>query len=188
MWNSIGISIRTYVVALLVLGLAYPLAITGISQLVMNRQADGSLVINEHGDVVGSELIGQQFSSARYFHSRPSASGYDALASGGTNLGPTSRELADSVRARVSEARTLEAGLGARVPVDMVTTSASGLDPHISPSSALAQVARVAESRALEQDRVRQIVLEHVQRRDLGFIGEPRVNVLVLNRALDALQ
>lgn len=165
----------------LLLGLAYPAALTGVGQLLLPAQANGSLVVRD-GRVVGSALIGQNFASPRYFQGRPSAAGdgYDASASSGSNLGPTAQALIDRVR----EARpSLPAGT---IPADSLTASASGLDPHISPAFALMQVARVAAARALPQPVVARLVAEHVEAPLLGFIGEPRVNVLRLNLALDA--
>lgn len=191
MLRSLWISVRVYVLAFVVLGLAYPLVLAGVARVAFPHQAAGSLVHNGRGDVVGSELIGQTFVSGRYFHSRPSAAGdgYDALASGGSNLGPTSQELSDQLQARVSAALTAEEGLQrGSIPADMVTASGSGLDPDISPANALAQAARVARARGLALDQVQQLIEQHVRGRDLGIIGEPRVNVLELNLALDALQ
>lgn len=191
MLRSMWISVRVYLVTFVVLGLVYPLVVAGIARVAFPHQAEGSLVRNEAGEVVGSELIGQAFVSDRYFHSRPSTAGdgYDALASGGSNLGPTSRKLSDQLRARVSAALATEEGLRrGLVPADMVTASGSGLDPDISPANALAQAPRVARERGLSSARVQSLVEEHVQGRDLGVFGEPRVNVLELNRALDALE
>lgn len=186
------------VVALTVLtGLAYPLAMTGIAQLAFPRQANGSLTVRD-GKVIGSELIGQEFKKGRYFHGRPSATTkpdpndpsktvpdpYNAANSGGSNLGPTSKALIDRVKDDVKKLK--EENPNALVPVDLVTTSASGLDPDISPAAALFQVPRVAKSRGMQQSRLRDIVEDSVEGRFLGFIGEPRVNVFKLNLRLDA--
>jgi len=172
------------VVLTVLLGIIYPLAVTGLGQLIFPRQAAGSL-IEKDGKVIGSSLIGQPFSGPGYFHSRPSAagSGYDGTASGGTNLGPTSQKLMDSVKAAAESLR--EENPGSPVPIDMVTASASGLDPHITPAAAEFQVPRIARERRLSEDEVRRIVREHAEGRQFGILGEPRVNVLELNLALD---
>jgi K+-transporting ATPase ATPase C chain len=168
-------------------GLAYPGIVTGLAQLLFPRQADGSLV-EAGGRVVGSELIGQPFTRPEYFHPRPSAagSGYDAAASAGTNKGPTDRKLADTLIAgnvaRVVEEDGAERG---KIPADMVTASGSGLDPHISPANAELQVARVARARGVSPQVVAALVRGHIEGRQFGILGEPRVNVLLLNLALD---
>ena len=182
----------------LVTGLVYPLAMTGIAQVLFPRQSQGSL-IERNGVVVGSELVGQVFESDKYFHGRPSATTapdpndstktvpapYNAANSGGSNLGPSNKALVDRVQGDIDKLK--QENPSASVPADLVTTSASGLDPHISPEAALFQVPRIAKARNLPEDRIRQLVADHTEGRFLGLLGEPRVNVLLINLALDQL-
>ena len=171
-------------------GLAYPLLVFGIGQTAFGHRADGSLVRGADGRVVGSGLIGQAMDAPGYFWGRPSAAGdgYDARASGASNLGPTSRALADAVQERIDALLAANPGKTvADIPAELVTASGSGLDPDISPAAARFQVDRVAAARRLDPERVRELVREHTQGRALGFLGEPRVNVLQLNLALDAV-
>ena len=185
MKQNLKISIYMTVVTTVLLGLIYPLAMIGISQLLFHEKANGQL-ISRGGKVIGSRIIGQAFTGPGYFHSRPSAagSGYDAANSGGTNLGPTNHTLIDRVK---QDAAKLQAENPAvPVPADLVTTSASGLDPDITPAGALFQVPRVARESGLSEDELRRMVNTHIEGRQLGFLGEPRVNVLELNLELDA--
>ena len=196
MLREIRPAIIILVALTLITGLAYPLAMTGIAGAIFPKQAQGSLVEHD-GKVIGSSLIGQEFTSDKYFHGRPSATTapdpadssktvgapYNAANSGGSNLGPTSKALNDRMREDVEKLRAENPSAG--VPVDLVTTSASGLDPDISPEAAQFQVPRVARARNMPEDRVRQLVTENTSGRLVGLLGEPRVNVLALNRALD---
>ena len=173
----------------LVCGLLYPLAVTGVAQSVFSHQANGSL-ITQGGKVVGSELIGQSFTAPEHFWGRPSATApmpYNAAASGGSNAGPTNPALTDAVKARIEALQAADPGNTGPVPVDLITTSASGLDPHISPAAANYQTARVARARGLPVAQVQTLVQQHTEGAWLGFLGEPRVNVLALNLALDSL-
>ena len=198
MLREIRPAIVVLVALTLITGLAYPLAMTGIAQVLFPKQAQGSL-IERNGTVVGSELIGQVFESDKYFHGRPSATTapdpndstktvpapYNAANSGGSNLGPSNKALIDRVQGDMDKLK--QENPSAPVPTDLVTTSASGLDPHISPEAALFQVPRIARARNLPEDRIRQLVADRTEGRFLGLLGEPHVNVLLLNLALDQL-
>jgi K+-transporting ATPase ATPase C chain len=172
-------------VTTIVLGLGYPLVVTALARVLFHDKADGQLVHDVQGQLIGSKLIGQPFTGAAYFHSRPSAAGtgYDAANSSGSNLGPTSKALADRVQQSVTSEATTD---GSGVPIDLVTTSASGLDPDITPAAAFYQVARIAPLRNLSAEELRALVQSHIEPRQFGLLGEPRVNVLALNLALDA--
>jgi K+-transporting ATPase ATPase C chain len=186
MLNQLRPALVIFTLFTLLTGLAYPLAMTGIAQSVFPHAATGSMFSNDDG-YVGSVLIGQANASERYFHPRPSAAGagYDAAASSGSNLGPTSAKLLERIKADSDAVK--DANGVSQLPADAVTASGSGLDPEISPAYALLQVGRVAQARKLPEDELRRVVEEHIKRPFLGFIGEPRVNVLLLNLALDKL-
>jgi potassium-transporting ATPase KdpC subunit len=184
--GSLLIAVRYTLVTTVLLGIVYPLVITGIAQLTMRNKADGQLIVR-NGQIIGSAIIGQSFTSPRYFHSRPSAAGngYDAANSGGSNLAQSNKALVTRIDTDV--ANWQKQNPGQPVPIGLVTTSASGLDPDISPAGALYQVPIVAAARHLPEATVRALVESHIKGRDLGFLGEPRVNVLELNLALDDL-
>lgn len=187
MWKQLRSAVVVTGILVLLTGVIYPGVVTGLAQLIFPAQANGSLIMNGEA-VIGSELIGQQFTRAWYFHGRPSAAGagYDGSASGGRNKGPTDRKLADTLIADAIDSITSRDGVApGDIPADMATASASGLDPHISPANALNQIDRVARARGVEPSRIRSLVLSVVEPRQLGVLGEPRVNVLKLNLILD---
>ena len=186
MKKNLGIAVLYTLVTTILLGIIYPLLVTGLAQVFFPKQANGSLIV-QNGKLVGSRLIGQPFTAPGYFWSRPSAAGaagYDPTASGGSNLGPTNKTLIDRVDAAVARLQTTNPGTP--VPVDLVTTSGSGLDPDISPAAADFQIPRVAKERSITEDSLRALVAKHTEGRQFGFLGERRVNVLELNLDLDA--
>jgi K+-transporting ATPase ATPase C chain len=190
MWSHIKIALFLLIILTVLTGVLYPLAVTGIAQVIFSRQANGSLIV-QNGQPVGSTLIGQPFDDPKYFWGRPSATGpfpYNAAASSGSNLGPTNEVLLKAVQDRIAALKAADPENSAPVPVDLVTASGSGLDPHISPAAAEYQVHRVAKVRGLDEAKVRDLVTAHTEGRQLGLLGEPRVNVLELNLALDNLK
>jgi potassium-transporting ATPase KdpC subunit len=200
--NTLVLALRATLVTLVLTGLAYPLVVTGLAQIMFPHRANGSIVVDDKGREVGSELIGQGFADAAYVRSRPSSTGYDAANSGGTQLGTTSKKLRDGtpddpatkdvdesfagVKDLAAAFRT-DNGLapGVDIPVDAVSRSASGIDPHVSPENAMLQAPRIARARSVALDRVQAVIAEHTEGRELGFLGEPHVNVLAVNLALD---
>jgi K+-transporting ATPase ATPase C chain len=187
MWKQLMPGLRLTLVLTVLTGLAYPLVVTGLCQALFTKTSHGSLIVR-NGKVIGSSLIGQNFTQPRYFHPRPSAAGtdgYDAGASSGSNLGPTSQKLADRVKAGAKQFRKDHPDFRGPIPADLLTTSASGLDPHISPAAAAAQVARIGKVRGVDTAQLGQLVDRFTEGPDLGFLGEARVNVLLLNIALD---
>ncbi len=187
MWKQFGPAFRMTLFLTVLTGLVYPGLVTALCQALLRDKANGSLV-QVNGQIVGSSLIGQNFTRPGYFHPRPSAAGndgYDATASGGSNYGPTNQKLIDRVKASVDKFRKDNPDYTGAIPADMVTASGSGLDPHISPASAEAQAARIAKSRGVTVEQVEQLIADYTEERSLGFLGEPRVNVLALNLALD---
>lgn len=187
MWRQMLPGLRMTLVMTVLTGLIYPGVVTGLCQLIFPNQANGSLVLKD-GKIIGSTLIGQNFTRPEYFQPRPSAAGngYDATASSGSNLGPTSQKLVDRVRASAEKFHKDNPDFTGTIPADLLTASGSGLDPHLSPESADAQVDRVAQARGTSPQNVRTLIAQLTEARDLGFLGEPRVNVLRLNQALDA--
>ena len=187
MWKQLLPAVRMTLTLTVLTGLLYPGVVTGLSQLLFPTAANGSLV-QQNGRIIGSALIGQNFTRSEYFQPRPSAAGndgYDPTASGGSNFGPTSQKLADRVKASVEKFRKENPEYKGPIPSDLLTASASGLDPHLSPASAAAQAPRVARVRGVSQEQIQQLIAQSTEDRDLGFLGEPRVNVLRLNLALD---
>jgi K+-transporting ATPase ATPase C chain len=184
MKNHLIVAIKFTLVTTIIFGLLYPLAVTGLSRLLFPKQADGSL-LEKNGQVVGSRLIGQAFTSDKYFHPRPSAAGtgYDATASSGSNLGPTNQQLVDRVKQDVTKLQ--QENPGVPIPADLVTSSGSGLDPDISPAAAEFQIPRIARVRGITAEALRPVIARHTQQRQWGILGEPRVNVLELNLDLD---
>jgi K+-transporting ATPase ATPase C chain len=187
MWQQLGIGLKMMLVLTVLTGLLYPGVVTGLCQVFFPARANGSLIV-ANGHVIGSELIGQNFKRPEYFQPRPSAAGndgYDPMASGASNLGPTNQKLADRVKDSVASFRKNNPDYTGPIPADLVTSSGSGLDPDISPASAEAQAARIAKARGVPVEQVRNLIASHTQGRDFGFMGDPRVNVLEMNLALD---
>ena len=187
MWQQLGTGFKMMLVLTVLTGLLYPGVVTGLCQVLFPARANGSLIV-ANGHAIGSELIGQNFKKPEYFQPRPSAAGndgYDPMASGASNLGPTSQKLADRVKDSVASFRKNNPDYTGPIPADLVTASGSGLDPDISPASAEAQAARIAKARGIPVEQVRNLIAGHTQGRDLGFMGDPRVNVLEINLALD---
>jgi len=186
--KTLVIALRATLVTLVVTGIAYPLIATGLSQAIFPAKANGSMIADDQGHEIGSELIAQGFANPGYFQPRLSAAGekgYDATSSSGSNFGTTSAKLHDRVTQDVARLQKENPDATDPIPAELVTASASGLDPHLSPEAAMWQIPRVAKARRVAPDRVRTLILDHVEGRDLGFLGEPRVNVLTLNLALD---
>jgi K+-transporting ATPase ATPase C chain len=187
--NQIKTTLKLFAILMILVGVIYPVAVTALAQLFFPKEAGGSLIYDSGGNLTGSALIGQPFSDPKYFWSRPSATSdypYNPLASGGSNLGPTNKDLIGQISNRTGILKS--SGIQTPVPSDLVEASASGLDPHISIQSALVQIPRVARARALDEETVRKLVLEHVEERQFGFLGEQRINVLKLNLALDSMK
>ena len=187
MWQQLGTGFKMMLVLTVLTGLLYPGVVTGLCQVFFPARANGSLIV-ANGHAIGSELIGQNFKKPEYFQPRPSAAGndgYDPMASGASNLGPTSQKLADRVKDSVASFRKNNPDYTGPIPADLVTASGSGLDPDISPASAEAQAARIAKARGVPVEQVRNLIASHTQGRDFGFMGDPRVNVLEINLALD---
>ena len=187
MWRQLLIGLRMTLMLTVLTGLLYPGLVTGICQMIFPNQANGSLIV-KNGHVIGSALIGQSFTRREYFQPRPSAAGvdgYDPTASGGSNLGPTSQKLADRVKSSIAQFRKDNPDFTGPIPADLLTASGSGLDPHLSPASISAQAPRVAVARGISIDQIQQLASEFTEGRELGFLGEPRVNVMRLNIALD---
>lgn len=189
MIRHFGTSLRVTIISVILLGLIYPLVMTALAQAIFPRQANGSLV-TVNGKVVGSAIIGQLWTKPQYFHGRPSAAGkgYDPTSTGGTNYGPTSKKLIDSTKATIAQLKKDNPDANGAPPIDLVTSSASGIDPDISPAAAYWEAPRVARTRNMSLSGVDALIAQHVQGRTLGFLGEPRVNVLELNLALDGLK
>jgi K+-transporting ATPase ATPase C chain len=189
MIKHLGISLRVTIFSIVLLGVAYPLAMTALAEALFPKQANGSLV-TVNGRVVGSSIIGQLWTKPQYFHGRPSAAGkgYDPTATGGTNLGPSSKKLIDSTRATIAALEKENPEAKGPPPIDLVTSSGSGIDPDVTPEGAYWQAPRVAKARHLNVDEITTLIAEHVRGRTFGILGEPRVNVLELNLALDAMK